>query len=525
MAFFLLLIVAPLGARKSTEFLIFQFSARSIHGHIYLEGVQYPSLAAAVAEVPSGSTVWLAAGTYPVSATINLSSGLDLECSPNNRTILRASSSLNAPMFVARGRNHFKISGCVLDGNRSTNMNQFDLIQIADSSHGVISGNHLQNGQSRMIHVEGGSRHIQIVKNEIDHFGQPLPASIGSEGIALAAAAGQPGISDVTISHNRVHDGNLGIAVYPSTISADAVFDVDESGNRVFSNANDGFLVYSTSSSGGPIVGIRRVKNESYCNGWPANGKGFSTNCTPGFLQTGPMASSSGVGFDDNSPLIDGSLLDRNWSHDNFYEGFDITPQIIAVVDTAGPVVTETSGSPFLTTWQAGQAVSINGVSYLVSSVASGTSLTLRNSAGTQIGVPFDGPAFAHEDVIGNVAYNNGRGNTSNSGAGFATIACFVNLANNIAIGNNYAGFVDNTSCYVTHTGDASYSNDLGRGVNAEFACLDCLNPSYSNITSIGSNYGVLWTPKTSNAKLVAGDGLGRVHDEGVNDTWSVSRP
>jgi hypothetical protein len=302
----------------------------------------------------------------------------------------------------------------------------------------------------------------------------------------------------------------------------DPVFDVDESGNKVFSNANDGFLVYSTSSSGGPIVGIRRVKNESYCNGWPANGKGFSTNCTPGFLQVGPAASSSGAGFDDNSPLIDRSLLDSNRSHDNFYEGFDITPQIIGVVTTAGTAVTEISGSPFLTTWQAGQAVSINGVNYLVSSVTSGTSLTLRNSAGTQIGVPFDGPAFAHENVTGNLAYNNGRGNSSNSGAGFATIACFVSLADNIAIGNNYAGFVDNTSCYATHTGDASYNNNLGGGVNAEFACLDCLDPSYFNVISMGSDYGVLWTPKTSNAKLVAGENLGRIHDQGMNDKWKV---
>ena len=77
-------------------------------------------------------------------------------------------------------------------------------------------------------------------------------------------------------------------------------------------------------------------------------------------------------------------------------------------------------------------------------------------------------------------------------------------------------------SCYATHTGDASYNNDLGGGVNAEFACLDCLDPFYFNVTSIGSSDGVLWTPKTSNAKLVAGDHFGRVHDEGVNDKWKV---
>ena len=251
-------------------------------------------------------------------------------------------------MFVVNRQNHFKISGCVVDGNRSANTNRFDLIQIVGSSDGVISGNHLQNGQSRMIHVEGGCQHIQIVGNEINHFGKPLPASTGNEGIALSPTAGQAGISHVTISRNRVHDGNLGIAIYPSTASADPVFDVDVIGNRVFSNANDGFLVYSTSSSGGPIIGIRRVKNESYCNGWPASGKGFSTNCTPGFLQTGPTASSSGAGFDDNSPLIERSLLDSNRSHDNFYEGFDITPQIIGVVNTDGSAVTGNQWEPFL---------------------------------------------------------------------------------------------------------------------------------------------------------------------------------
>src|SRR5712664_309904 len=57
----------------------------------------------------------------------------------------------------------------------------------------------------------------------------------------------------------------------------------------------------------------------------------------------------------------------------------------VGTVTTAGTTVTRVSGTPFNPNGQwNGLSVSINSVSYTVSSVASGDALTLTSSAGTQ---------------------------------------------------------------------------------------------------------------------------------------------
>jgi hypothetical protein len=59
-------------------------------------------------------------------------------------------------------------------------------------------------------------------------------------------------------------------------------------------------------------------------------------------------------------------------------------------VNTSGTAVTLILGSPFITngTWN-GRTITINGVNYVISSVASTTTLTLTTSAGTQTGVTY----------------------------------------------------------------------------------------------------------------------------------------
>lgn len=57
------------------------------------------------------------------------------------------------------------------------------------------------------------------------------------------------------------------------------------------------------------------------------------------------------------------------------------------VVNTSGTAVTWVSGNPFDTTWTGATSLYINGTQYTISTVTSGTALTLTATAGTQTGV------------------------------------------------------------------------------------------------------------------------------------------
>jgi hypothetical protein len=483
----------------------------NLNGDVYLDGQKYATFAAAIAALPTGGTLRIAAGTYSITAQVAFVSNLDIECSPNNQTILQASASLNASMFLASSVNHFRMVGCVIDGNKGGNSNQFALFQATNSSFGELSGNHFQNGQSRAVWIAGGNSYIRVTGNEVDHYGQALPASIGNEGIAVAAGSGVSS-SHITIDHNRVHDGNLGIGVLPSSGASDPTIDVQIASNSVYSTANDGILVYGDAPITSPLQGVRIIDNDVWCGGWPANGTGFSTNCTAGYLQSGGTASSSGVGIDVNSQVVDQPQVIGNRAHDMFFEGIDINPQTATSVSCNNTTtVTYVSGDSFNTAWKANQGARINGTFYNISSVAGATTtLTLATNCPTGTW-GFTGVGYSRATVTGNYAYNNGHGNASTSGAGFSDSGYADTWVNNIAFGNNFVGFIDSMSSFVSHTGDKALDNDKGGGSNNGFLCQQCLNPSYVNIaaddsTGAHQTIGISISGGTNNAFISSND-------------------
>ena len=154
-----------------------------INGDLYLDGVHYTTLAAALAALTSGGTVRITAGTYTISSSLTATSNVDIECSPNNATILKASATLNAPMVSATSINHARIAGCVFDGNRSSNSNQFGGITLVGATNNSIVGNHFQNFTGgRIVYLASGSNFNTIQDNEIDHYGQALPAPMNGQG-------------------------------------------------------------------------------------------------------------------------------------------------------------------------------------------------------------------------------------------------------------------------------------------------------------------------------------------------------
>jgi hypothetical protein len=499
-----------------------------INGDVYMDGSKYPSLSEAVAALPSGGTLRISAGTYTIPATLNMVSNLDIECSPNNSTILQASTALSDPVVQANGINHFRIAGCVIDGNRGVNTNQVKLVHIIGSSYGDVTDNHIQNANTRCVYVTNGSSYIRVRNNEISNCGQPLPATNGNEGVAVGIDGAGDSVSHVDVALNTIHDTSMGIGIYNGTTNA--LFDINVTGNRVYAVSNDGILAFSI-GPGAPIQNVRVENNEVYCTGWPANGTGFSPNCTPGLFQTGSTVSSGGVGINMNSPLLDRPIVMGNSSHDNFYEGIDMVAQTITTVSTSGTTVTWVSGDPFSTTWVAGQALRINGVNYpLVSVAGANTTLTLGSSAGTQSNVPFTGIGYMRGTIVGNTTYNNGMGNVGVSGSGFSDSAYGNSWSGNVAYNNQAYGFIDQLSVDVTHNGDKAYNNDQRSGATG-FISQDTLRGTWLSITADDSQAVptqisdfVFSGLSKDNYVESASINATRVTDSGTGNSWKIGK-
>lgn len=422
------------------------------------------TMTAALAAASSGC-VSIDPGTYTISTSLAMTSNLDIECSPNNQTILIANASLNAPLLTFTSVNHSRMAGCVLDSNRSGNANNVDMIQMTGSSFIEISGNHLQNGNQNGIFLVSGNDQIKILNNEIDHEGkQGSGCGIGS--IPNSGTAN----TNVTVLGNRMHDGNQGMCIFPSSTVTNITRGWDVGDNFFYLNFNDGFSLFSAAvGTNGLVQGGKLHGNESYCNGWPANGTNRSANCpAPGMLQSGVTQSSSGSGFDFNSAVMEGWTVSNNQAHDNYFEGFDFTPQVVGNVsctNVANSVCTWQSGDQFNVAWKPNQGINIAGTQYVISVVTSATSLTLTTNSGVLSNVLYVGTGYARMTIYGNVADHNGFGQpTSSSGQGFSNIGYGDTFFGNIAKNNWSYGMIDQISTLVSHVGDKAFNNCRGGG-------------------------------------------------------------
>ena len=501
---------------------------------------------AALADIPGGGTVQIASGRYTLSTQIALTSASSIECAPNNGSVITASASFNSSMLSASGINHFHITGCVMDGNRSGNANRFSAVSLTNAAKCKIVGNHFQNfSGGRLIHLNSGSNGNTIQDNEFDHYGAALPAVMnGSEAIALAPSGSGAGVQDNDIIHNFIHDGNGGIGIYNSDAAPSV--SANTSNNRILDNriqalANDAILLFSSdgTANGSLIQGTLIKGNFVTCNGWPANGTGWdSTNCPPGLLQTGSRAG-QGVGIDLNSSLQDQTQVIGNRASFNFYEGGDDTPQTLTTVNTSNGAIGSCAsncvqwirGDNLQTTWNANQGVLINGTVYLISAVQGAqTTLRLAKAPGTQTGVLLVGTTNSRSIWSGNYFFNNGNGAPlGGQGSGLAIMGGEVTSNGNFSYKNAFAGFFDQIAFHPTHIGDSSIQNCRTQACN-EFNVDASLAPKHLGITADATNGNTLFfSPGTSSAfaessaLCEAGVGCGNatVQDQGTNDVFS----
>jgi len=468
-----------------------QIDAKSLETVVYVDALNSQGwsgssvdqwIAAANTALGSGGTIRLASGAYTIAGTINAASNVSLECDPSHNSILTVTASFNGTAYAASGITNFGMKNCVIDGNRSLNANSNGLIVITNSTVGVIQNNYIRNSLGNGIYLPNGDSQIDIVGNQVYNLGPLLPSQ--TVAINIGGSGGNP-VSHLRIKSNWVHDCSLGIYVQPNVGSANVEEDIEISGNQVSSCANDGIAIFSANHSGGPIRGVRTINNETYCHGWPASGIGFNTRCTPGLLQTGSIASSSGVGIDYNSSLQEQGIIANNRSHDNYFEGIDVEDAIVSTVSTVGTAMSWVSNDLFLTSWKLNQSIRLGANTFHISSCSSTTSCTLTTSAGTHGSLQLAASGMNSRTTIsGNVLSRNGVGNGTTSGHGAADIFGYMDTwSNNISNLNNAVGFIDTDSILTTHTGDMAISNGQSTGgFHDGFLCEGCLYPKWSNI-------------------------------------------
>lgn len=460
----------------------------SINNTVYVDGVKYPAtqagISAALVAACTGAIpgkVVLPLGTVSINGQITVSSAnCTVEGSGRFASVIQESGN-SAPLAVGPV-SHVRLINFGVDGGRSdnggSNSSSFDCIDVGSNAADVLlDGVRASNCRNQGIIVASGDKDVTIQNSETDHDGNGSLASPGTGGITIAAGSGT--MSRILVGpNNRIHDNNGGVIVTNSSVAADVSSDISVFENLVYANGNDGILATATFGSGGPILNFSAKGNRVFCNGWPANGTGFSSACTAGFLQTGSSSSPQGVAVDlitNGDKLVLYPIVSGNSLHDNVFEGVAVTSNVTGTVTVSGgTTVTQTFGSTFNTNWKAGQTISIETVLYKIASVDSATTLTLATSATNGVSQGVNLPTYFWASVVGNEIYGNGSNVESPiDGPGiYCQLADGNSFGQNVVRLNNLEGLELYGCSFTTSIGDKSYSNDTGAtaGRNDGFA-------------------------------------------------------
>ena len=450
-----------------------------------VDGVHYPfttaGIQSAIVTACNGSIpgqVVLSPGRtgqkIPMTAGLSPPSGCTISGPGKDKLVLQASSEFKGSAVVLlSGVSQITLEGFGIDGNREGGVSGMDGIDLYNSpSHIVIQDVTISNFAPNAkltggfgIGMNKGGSHITIRDADIYRNGAGLSALHGA-GIGLTP--GTSILADVKILNSRVHDNTNGIYITPGSSTGALVEDiVIADRTATYSNAGDGIAFFGFSYPSGIIRGPRVENVDSFCNGWPANGVGFSTSCVAGFFQNGPVSSSTGVGIDINSTQIIDPVVVGNRTHDNVYDGISLSTQVMATVNTSGMTLTCSGcGSkypPLSVGWKSGQWIKIGGNLYQLSLTtsppcSSATTCTLQRSAGGARGA-FLGPTWVHGTVSGNVTHHNG--NSCCGGTGIYIYFSDGNtITGNTASFNALGGISSWASSFNMFTGNTAISNN-----------------------------------------------------------------
>lgn len=436
-----------------------------------LANAQEPDLQSRIDAACKGPT-----GTFEVpSGRIRLSTSLKIPslCRVQGEgvddTVLIAAPTLAGDLIVIQGQHHIVIEKLSIDGARFEGGKAVNAITIQNSEDIRISAVRAGNVLNAAILIRGSGKNLVIENSRLFNSGQPLPSPAGA---GFAISPGDGPVERVSFVGNQIYGNNQGIAIFNSPIAAYSVDGILIRGNKVFGNADEGISANSANTMGGQIRGIRIINNQSFCNGWPAGGAGFSTKCEPQLLQRGSTASSSGVGIDLIGGQISEPEISNNQAHDNVFDGISTDGRRFWIVSTAGKKLLRVSGSRFDKQWPEKMPVAIDDKTFLLDSVRDSTSLMVTASAGTQKHATLSASSPMGGVIQANRAFSNGVGKI---GAGIWNEAAdHIRYNENYAANNQLEGFGCSRAMSLKYKSNRAVSNNRGGETPFGFSSRGC---------------------------------------------------
>ncbi len=222
---------------------------------------------AAIATLPAvGGKIVILAGTYSLSATVNINKANVSITGMGDSTRINLANVVNGDMFYVTA-NGFNLSNVYLYGNRAGQAAASRAVEYAGgASYSTISNVLFQNTYGSAVYILGGSYKILIDNVRVDDC-----STIGTEPIIYFAGA-----FDSEIRSSRFTDTRTitGVGLAGNTIS-NCVFDGIGHGNiyagngakiygNTFSNADDAPITIDGGASNVDIIGNRSVDNPDF---------------------------------------------------------------------------------------------------------------------------------------------------------------------------------------------------------------------------------------------------------------------
>ncbi len=176
----------------------------------------------------AGDTVYLPAGTYYVSTSIILKSGVKLEGQSRDTTVIKFNGTSDAPIINLTGKSDVEITGLTLDGNGSPYVTRGIVGEPAAGAnihHNRIRGLAQTTGFGPFGILFSGSDDVEITDNDFQNIGVN---SVWGGAIRVGWGSDHPQILRNTIANTGrggifLNDGLTGAVIRENTITGSGV--------------------------------------------------------------------------------------------------------------------------------------------------------------------------------------------------------------------------------------------------------------------------------------------------------------
>ena len=319
-----------------------------------LGGVHVQSTAGLVSAVAAGQSVYVAAGTYVLSAPLVLQSNTALVCDSLAAHFTFPGSVGTANMVTINGVSHVSVRGCFFDGTGMTTATaDAHLIRIQNSTDVQIEGDYLLNSPEDAVRVGasvggGSGTNVRIIGNYIESPGRvgPSGSCVGTDSITQSLIAQNvcitPALDGIDIEPNAAGSVGSFLMIAGNVLSTNAAVSAGNgislfnagasphhdiiSGNNISGFGQAAGIVmsgaYKNTITGnvidGNLIGVQ-VKNTSYSD--EIAGNGLDSNVTGESFESSSHDNESRGNHISNSTTGVQEISGAN--HDYSFDSFD----------------------------------------------------------------------------------------------------------------------------------------------------------------------------------------------------------